>query len=196
MELPKQIRRFTPDEYYRLEAQADYRSEFFNGEIFAMAGGSARHSRIGGNIYYFLRTKLEGSPCVSFNSDLKLRVKPTGLRTYPDVSVYCGSRELDPEDPAHQTYTNPTILVEVLSPTTEQYDRGTKSTHYRRIETLKTILLVSQDEARVEMHVRQPDGSWSLREREGMEQSLRIEAVGVDLPFTAIYQDVDFTSDQ
>ena len=150
MSISQHVRRFTPDEYYRLEAEADYRSEFYDGEIFAMAGGSARHSRICANILRHLGNKLEGTPCVPFGSDLKFRVKATGLRTYPDVSVYCGKRELDPDDPARQTYMNPTVLAEVLSPSTEQYDRGTKSVHYRRIESLKIILLVSQDEARVE----------------------------------------------
>ena len=127
---------------------------------------------------------------------MKLRIKATGLRTYPDVSVYCGKRELDPDDPARQTYVNPTVLVEVLSPSTEQYDRGTKPMHYRRIETLKTILLVSQDETRVETHVRQGDGSWSLREYEGMDQVLPLEAINAELPLAAIYQGVDFSSDQ
>src|SRR5437762_3035052 len=103
MTTPEPVRRFTPEEYYRLEAQADHRSEYYNGEIFAMAGGSARHSMIGGNILRHFGNKLEGTPCVPFGSDLKLKVKATGLRTYPDGSVYCGQRELDPEDPAGQT---------------------------------------------------------------------------------------------
>ena len=192
----RQIRRYTPEEYYRLEVQADHRSEYYNGEIFAMAGGSLRRGRICANVLGHLWSKLQGAPCVPFGSDLKLRVKATGLRTYPDVSVYCGKPELDPDDPARQTYMNPTVLVEVLSPSTEQYDRGTKSMHYHRIETLKVVLLVSQDEARVEEHVRQADGSWSLREYEGMDKVLPLEAIGVELPLAAIYQGVDFTSDE
>jgi Uma2 family endonuclease len=196
MSQAQQIRRYAPDEYYRLEVQADHRSEFFNGEIFAMAGGSLRHGRICANIVGDLWSKLGGTPCVPFGSDLKLRVKATGLRTYPDVSAYCGKPELDPDDPARQTYMNPTMLAEVLSPSTEQYDRGTKSVHYRRIESLKVILLVSQDEPRVDEHVRQPDGSWSLREYVGMDQVLPLEAIGVELPLAAIYQGVDFTSDE
>src|ERR1700690_2101383 len=99
MSQARQLRRFTPDEYYRIEAQADYRSEFYDGEIFAMAGGSLRHNRICGNIFRHLGNKLEGKPCVPYGSDLKLRVKATGLRTYPDISVYCGKLELDPDDP-------------------------------------------------------------------------------------------------
>ncbi len=196
MSYARQTRRYTPDEYYRLEVQADHRSEFCDGEIFAVAGGSARHAQICANILAHLVNKLQGTPCVPFGSDLKLKVKATGLRTYPDVSIYRGQRELDPDDPTRQTYVNPSVLAEVLSPTTEQYDRGTKSVHYRRIETLKVTFLVSQDEARVEMHVRQPDGSWSLREYEGMEQALPLDAIGAQLPLAAVYQGVDFTNDQ
>jgi Uma2 family endonuclease len=196
MTTPEPIHRYTPEEYYRLEAQADHRSEFYNGEIFAMAGGSARHSMIGGNVLRHFGNKLEGTRCVPFGSDLKLKVKATGLRTYPDGSVYRGDRELDPEDPAGQTYTSPTALVEVLSPSTESYDRGVKAYHYRHIESLRVILLVSQEAPRVETHVRQPDGSWCLREFDGMEQVLRLDAIGVELPFTAIYQGVDFSSDK
>jgi Uma2 family endonuclease len=196
MSIPQQVRRYTADQYYRLEALADHRSEFYDGEIFAMAGGSARHNRICLNILRHLGNKLEGTPCVPFGLDLKLRVKETGLRTYPDVSVYFGKLELDPDDPARQTYTNPTLLAEVLSPSTEQYDRGTKSVHYRRIESLKIILLVSEDEARVDMLVRQDDGSWSLREHEGMDRVLSLETIDVELPIAAIYQGVDFASDE
>lgn len=192
----EKTRRYTPDEYYRLEAQAEHRSEYYDGEIFAMAGSSLRHNRICVNTLTHLANKLQGAPSVPFSSDLKLRVKATGLRTYPDVSVYCGKPGLDLDDPARQTYMNPTVLVEVLSPSTEQYDRGTKSVHYRRIESLKTILLVSQDQARAEAHVRQPDGSWSLREYAGMDQVLPLEAIGVELPLAAVYQGVDFTSDE
>ena len=196
MGIAEPIHRYTAEEYYRLEEKAESRSEFFKGEIFAMAGGSARHAMIAGNILRRLGNQLEGTPCIPFGSDLRLKVKSTGLRTYPDVSVYCGKREIDPEDPAGQTYTNPSLLVEVLSPTTEEYDRGTKASHYRRIESLQAIFLVSQDMPRVEVHLRQPDGSWLLREHDGMDSTLRLDALGVKLSFGEIYQAVDFTTDQ
>jgi len=192
----QQTRRYTPGEYYRLEVQAEHRSEYFNGEIFAMAGGSLRHNRLCVNIISGLKNRLGGTPCFPYGSDLKLKIKATGLRTYPDVSVYCGKPELDPDDPARQTYTNPTVLAEVLSPSTLQYDRGTKSNRYRRIESLQVILLVSHDEARVEGHVRQPDGSWSLREYAGLDQVFPLTAVGAELPLSEIYQGVDFTTDE
>jgi Uma2 family endonuclease len=153
MSQAQQVRRYTPEEYYRLEVQANHRSEYYDGEIFAMAGSNARHCRINGNILCHLGNRLDAMPCVPYGCNLKLRVKATGLRTYPDVSVYCGKPELDPDDPARQTYVNPTVLAEVLSPSSEEFDRSTKSVHYRRIESLKIVLLVSQDEARAEMLV-------------------------------------------
>jgi Uma2 family endonuclease len=196
MSQAQQIRRYTPDEYYRLEAAADHRSEYFNGEIFAMAGASFRHNRICGNILRHLGNKLESKPCVPYGIDLKLRVQATGLRTYPDVSVYCGKPELDLDDPTRQTYINPTVLAEVLSPSTEDYDRGKKPAHYRRIESLRTILLVSQEEARVEEHVRQPDGSWNLRDYDGLDKVLPLESIGIELSLAEIYQGVDFTTEE
>ena len=195
MGTPEPLHRYTLAEYYELEAAADARSEFYDGEIFLMAGGSARHSMIGGNILRYLGNQLEGTPCHPFGPDLKMKVKATGLSTYPDVSVYCGKRELDPLDRAAQTYLNPTLIVEVLSPTTETYDRGKKALNYRRVESLQMILLVSQDTPGVETHVRQPDGSWTLREHDGMEKVLRLDAIGVDLPLAEIYRGVDFASE-
>ena len=122
MSHPQQVGRYTPDEYYRLEAHADHRSEFYDGEIFAMAGGTpvtAKSARISSATLETSSTARHASP---FGSDLKLRVKASGLRTYPDVSVYCGKREPDPDDPARQMFMNPSLLVDVLSPSTEQYD--------------------------------------------------------------------------
>lgn len=195
MGTPEPLRRYTPAEYYELEAAADARSEFYDGEIFLMSGGSARHSMIGGNILRHLGNKLEGTPCHPFGPDLKMKVRATGLCTYPDVSVYCGTRELEPGDRTAQTYVNPTLIVEVLSPTTETYDRGKKALNYRRVESLQMILLVSQDMPCVETHVRQSDGSWTLREHDGMEKVLRLDAIGVELPLAEIYRSVDFASE-
>ena len=191
MGIAEPIRRYTSAEYYALEAEADERSEYFDGEIFVVSGGSARHSMIGGNIIRHLGNQLLGTPCNPFGPDLKLKVKATGLRTYPDVSVYCGKREVDPEDPAAQTYMNPTMVVEVLSPTTETYDRGKKALYYRRVESLQILLLVSQEMPRVETHTRQLDGSWSLREHDGMGTVLRLEAIGTELPLAEIYRGVE-----
>jgi Uma2 family endonuclease len=196
MGTPKLIRRYTPAEYYRLEAEADYKSEYFDGEIFKMTGASQNHNRICINLGGELRAALKGKPCEAYPADMRLKVIATGLRTYPDASVYCGAMEFDPEDPSHQTLTNPTALFEVLSPTTENYDRGKKSSHYRRIESLQILVLVSQDMPRVEAYFRQSNGMWGLTELEGMDQVLPLPAIDAKLSLVEVYDRVDFTQSQ
>src|SRR5260370_5312452 len=131
MGLPKQTKRYTPAEYYELERKADYKSDYYDGEIFGMAGGTERHSLICTNVGGEIRQRLKGTPCAAYESNLRLKVKATGLRTYPDVSVYCGELERDPDDPQGETMTNPTLLFEVLSPSTEASALPTTAPHYR-----------------------------------------------------------------
>jgi Uma2 family endonuclease len=159
MTRPQPVKRFTPEEYYRLERDASYKSDFYDGEIFAMAGGTSRRSIIAFNIAGELRQQLKGKPCAPYESNQRLMVKATGLRVYPDVSVYCGSLEYDERDPGSETATNPTLLFEVLSRTTEACDRGFKAENYRRIATLRAYVLVSQDSPHVEVYERQSDDS-------------------------------------
>ena len=199
---------YTPAEYYELEAKADYKSDYYNGEIYpcgevgpdgqliSMAGGSVRHSLICMNVGGELRQALKGGPCKVVESNVRLRILATGLRTYPDVSVYCGQRQHDSEDPAGQTLLNPTVLFEVLSPSTEGYDRGIKASHYRRIESLRVLALVSQTSPHVELHVRGDDGKWVIEEREGMDAVIELGAISARLPLSEIYADVDFTTDR
>lgn len=208
MGTPKPIRHYTPAEYYALEGKAEYKSDYYNGEIFpsgeigpdglliSMAGGSVRHSMICASIVRETGNRLKGKPCITFESNVRLKIKSTGLRTYPDVSVYCGPREYDPEDPSGQTLFNPSVLFEVLSPTTEGYDRGTKASHYRRIESLQTLVLVTQGAAHLEVHLRQPDGNWTIREYDGLESMLPLPSLNIELPLAEIYDRVDFTSDR
>src|SRR5690606_31274388 len=117
--------------------------EFLDGLVWAMAGGSPEHAAIAANIVALLVNQLAGRRCRVFSSDLRVRVKATGLATYPDVTVVCEQLELDPDDPKGHTVTNPKLLVEVLSPSTAEYDRGEKLDHYRQIESLEVILLVA-----------------------------------------------------
>ncbi len=208
MGIAKPTKRYTPAEYYELEQKAEYKSDYYDGEIFpsgevgpdgqviAMAGGSVRHSLLCSNLVGELRQRLKGKPCIAFESNVRLKIKATGLRTYPDVTVYCGQREHDPEDLSRQTLFNPTVLFEVLSPTTEGYDRGTKASHYRRIDSLQAIVLVVQDSPHAEVHVRQSDGSWAIRDYEGLETILPLPAIDVELPLAEIYEHVDFNSDE
>jgi Uma2 family endonuclease len=149
-------------EYLALEEKSDTRHELVDGEIFAMAHGTPEHGRLAVRIGRLLGNALEGKPCEVFSSDVRVRVLATGLATYPDVSVVCGRMEIDPEN--RNTITNPIVLVEVLSDSTESYDRSIKLAHYRKIESLRDYLLVAQHEARIEHYRRNDDGTWTLRD--------------------------------
>jgi Uma2 family endonuclease len=148
-------------EYVRLEEMSPVKHEFLEGLVWAMAGGSPNHAGIAANISGALSLQLRDQPCQVFSSDLRIRVRETGLATYPDVSVVCGRLEMDPEDPKQQTVVNPRVLVEVLSPSTEAYDRGEKLAHYKRIMSVDDIVLVAHDRCQVEVWHRAPSG-WVL----------------------------------
>jgi Uma2 family endonuclease len=176
---------YTFREYLELEAKSDRRHEYFDGQIFAMAGGSPEHGRLAAMIIGLFHQQLRGRPCVTFTSDVRIRVQATGFTTYPDVSVVCGELERDGDD--RDAVVNPTVLVEVLSPTTEEYDREDKFSHYRRIASLKAYVLVSQREHRVEVFTRNVDGTWTLRDVE--RGVAKIDCVGCDLPLGELYRD-------
>lgn len=186
------VQRFSVAEYYALEEAAEYRSEFFDGEIFAMAGGSARHSLISINLLAGLWNALRGKPCTAYERNLRLKVEASGLRSYPDAAVYCGKLEFDLEDLRGQTALNPTVLFEVLSPSTEAYDRGKKAESYRQIPSLKAYVLISQDRAKVEVFERVGDGFWRLSEAGGLEGRIALESIDVTLNLGEIYDRVEF----
>jgi Uma2 family endonuclease len=192
MGLPQPVRRYTVQEYYELDRAAEFKSEFYGGEIFAMAGGTVDHSRICSNLIGEIRTCLRGKPCEVFESNLRLKIKATGLRTYPDASVYCGPMERDEEDSTGQTFTNPTVVFEVLSPSTEGYDRGFNAENYRQVQSLRAYVLISQRMPHAEIFERQPDDSWLLREVRGREATLNIPSIGVVLPLAEMYARVEF----
>jgi Uma2 family endonuclease len=174
--------------YVLLEDGSAIRHEFLDGEVWAMAGGSPEHAAITMRVGRLLGNQLEGLPCQVYSSDLRIRVTETGLTTYPDVSVVCGSLELDPEDPRGHTVLNPTALIEVLSPSTEAYDRGEKLAHYKRIPSLREIVLVAQGERRVEVWSRSASGEWMRRECHGAERPT-LEALRCELPLDDVYRD-------
>lgn len=177
-------RRYTFREYLELEASSELRYEFFDGAVYAMSGGSPDHSRLAANVINILATQLAGKPCQAFTSDLRVRVLETGLATHPDVSVICGGLERDPED--NNTATNPVVIVEVLSPSTQRYDREEKAAHYRRIPSLASYVLISQEEQRLEVFSRNADGSWTLREaRSG---AVELMAIGCSLAVADVYR--------
>jgi Uma2 family endonuclease len=177
-------RRLSESQYLALERAAEFKSEFYDGEMFAMAGGSPRHCLIASNLIRELGNRLRGRPCVVFTSDLRIKVEATGLFTYPDVSVVCGPLKSVPG--TDDTLTNPVLLVEVFSDSTEGYDRGKKSEHYRQIPSLREYLLVSQKEPHVELFARQ-ENQWVLREVSGLEGTIELPGLEIVLALSEIY---------
>jgi Uma2 family endonuclease len=180
----------TPDEYLELERRAEQKSEYFQGETFAMAGASPRHVRIVTNIVIELGRQLKGASCQVFSTDLRIRVMSTGLFTYPDVTVVCG--ELRYADTHKDTVVNPVVLIEVLSDSTRDYDRGRKFQHYRAIESLAEYLTIEQDEPHLEHYVRQPENRWLLTEIAAREQGVTLASIGCTLALNDIYDKVEF----
>jgi len=190
MAVPSTLPRLTEPEYLALERAAPFKSEFFDGEMFARAGNSPMHSLIAANLIGELRTKLKGGPCKLFTSDLRLKVEATGLCTYPDVSVVCGPLQFAAG--TDDTVVNPTLLIEVLSDSTEAYDRGEKFQHYRQMPSLKEYLLVSQRLPRIEHFLRRPNEEWALRTAEGKDATLTLPSLEVTIELSEVFAGVDF----
>ena len=186
--------RYTPEEYLTLERKADYKSEYVNGQIIAMAGASRQHNLIAGNFYREVSQQLRGRPCEAYISDMRVKVSRTGLYTYPDVVVICGAIRF--EDASNNTLLNPLVIVEVLSASTEAYDRGEKFAHYRRLESLQEYLLVAQDKVRLEHYVRQ-GAQWVLSEVSDLTDTVHLASIGCDVGLQEVYDKVQFvTSDE
>lgn len=180
----------TIDEYLSRERVAPYKSEFYRGEVFAMSGGSVKHNTIGINVASSLRNRLRGTSCRPCNSDQRIHIPANGLSTYPDVSIVCGELQTDSQD--RDAITNPRVIFEVLSKTTESYDRGKKFDFYRQLDSLREYVLVSQEEPQVDRFIRQEDGSWRLDVFKGAAAVLELVTIGCTLPFSEIYEDVTF----
>jgi Uma2 family endonuclease len=180
----------TAEEYLVRERAAEIRSEYYRGEMFAMAGASDEHCGIKDNLAAETRAQLKGGPCRVRTSDLRVKVSTTGLYTYPDILIYCDNPQF--EDAFVDTLLNPRVLVEVLSKSTESYDRGKKFAHYRQLPSLQEYILVAQDQPLVERFVRQPDGQWSLTLFEGLASVLLFTSVPVRIPLTEVYDGIAF----
>jgi Uma2 family endonuclease len=184
MTLANPKRRLSEQDYLAIERESEFKSEFFDGEMFAMAGGSRKHSLIASNITRELGNQLSGRPCVVFNSDLRVKVEPTGLYTYPDASVVCGPVMSPPG--SDDILLNPILVVEVLSDSTEAYDRGKKFGHYRRISSLLDYLLVSQREPHVELFSR-TGHQWTFQEATDEASSIHLPGLQITLSLAAVY---------
>lgn len=184
------VKKLSFEDYIRLEQETNTKYEYHNGEVFAMAGGTTDHSTISGNIFSDTDTALEkrSSSCRPFNSDTKLQFFNSDKYVYPDMMVVC-----DEEDIEEQSVSNPIIVVEVLSDSTAKYDRGDKFHFYRSIASLQTYILIAQDKAQVEVFERKGD-FWKISRIEGLDETLRLEAIDIEIPLTRIYRNVRFES--
>ena len=190
-------RRLTAAEYLAIESTSEIRHEFLDGEMFAMSGGSLWHNLIKDNFARAVANRLSGGTCRVVTSDQRLKVDATGLYTYPDVLVFCGPPVM--EDGVHHTLTNASLVADVLSNSTEKYDRGIKFSHYRRLDTLQEYLLIAQDRFSVEVFQRQDAGSssagsdaWLLSAAAEREAEVRLSSLGITVPLAEIYAGVEF----
>lgn len=182
---------YTPEQYLEMDRQAERRSEYVNGEIMEMAGASREHNLIVTNLVRELSGLLRGRPCETYSNDMRVKISPARY-TYPDVVVACNGPEF--EDSAVDILLNPFVIMEVLSPSTENDDRSWKFFHYRQLETLTDYVMLSQYQSLVEHYTRQPDGRWVLTELRGPASVLRLPSIGCELPLPAIYERVEFAS--
>ena len=181
--------RLTLEDYLALERSADFKSEYFNGEIFAMTGASESHNTIVVNVSSEIRQQLKKRPCKVYANDMRVKVDPTGLFTYPDIAVTCGKAQFD--DTHLDTLLNPVLIVEVLSDSTEAYDRGRKFEHYRKLDSLVEYVLIAQNRPHIESYRRQADQQWLLREYSELDGTLRLLSIDCDLALAEVYDKVE-----
>lgn len=186
--------KLTPAEYLEFERKSETKHEYVTGEIFAMAGAKRNHNKITTNLSGLVWQHLKGKNCESYANDMRVFVPETGLYTYPDLVIVCGEPNF--QDDVFDTLLNPTLLVEVLSDSTEGYDRGKKFQHYRSIESLQEYVLVSQNEASIEKYVKRGDGFWLLSEAVGIGAEIEFSSIECRIALDEVYDKIDFSVEQ
>lgn len=187
-----QTRKYTPEEYLALEDEAEYKSEYIDGYIFKMAGGTEAHNDITLNTATHLRAKLRGK-CKTFVSEMKVWVEQVGTFFYPDVTVVCGERKF--YKGKRDIIENPILLIEVLSKSTEEYDKNDKFFTYQHIESFRECVLISQNRPAVQQFIRQADGGWKYLATIGIESEVRFESVETVVSLSEIYDLIEFTEE-
>ena len=178
----------TPEEYLAAERKAETRNEYFAGEVFAMVGASKRHNLIAANIIRVLGNQLLDRPCNVYPSDMRVKVSATGKYTYPDVVVACEPELFD--DAENDTLLNPVVIIEVLSASTEAYDRGKKFEQYQQIASLTEYILVAQEPYRIEQYMRQSDKEWRYSEYHEAEDVIKLSVIGCEIALKDAYAKV------
>lgn len=188
--LPQQHAHMTETEYLAFERESDIKHEYINGEIFAMTGASENHNLISVNILTSLKSQLRGKGCKVYPADMRVRVQATGEYFYPDASAVCEKAQF--AENIFDSLINPSLIIEVLSPSTERYDRGKKFQIYRKIETFKEYVLISQDNPHIEHYAINQAGKWELTDVIGLDNSLKLLSVGCTLDMNEVYDLVSF----
>jgi Uma2 family endonuclease len=182
-------RRYTEAEYLAIERDVETKHEYYRGEMFAISGASRQHNRITFNIAGILHEQLKNRKCEAFANDMRVKVETTTLYTYPDVVITCHEpRFLDKEV---DTLLNPQVIIEVLSDSTEKYDRGKKFEHYRTIPSVREYVLISQDRAHIDRFALNEQGQWVLNDASGLDEVIELDAVGCRLPLAEVYAKVE-----
>jgi Uma2 family endonuclease len=184
--------RLSEEDYLRLERESDVRHEYLAGEIFAMVGASKDHNRIVTSTSFALYAQLRKRPCDLFANDMRVKVGTSGLYTYPDLTVICGEPLFFEED--SNTLLNPTVIIEVLSPSTEGYDRGKKFQHYHALRSLKEYLLITQDAYHIDQFVRKGEANWLFTDYDGLAANLNLASIDCTLALADVYEKVDLPS--
>ena len=191
--LPQTPQPMTEADYLDFERVSESKHAYFAGEVFAMSGASEAHNLICTSTSFLLYGQLRGRSCKVYPGDMRVKVEVTGLYTYPDISVVCGEAQFS--DDHLDTLVNPTVIIEVLSPSTEGYDRGKKFQHYREITSLNEYVLISQDSPRIERYGRQPDGTWVFDDAHGLDASLALASIDCKLVLAEVYEQVTFAAE-
>lgn len=182
----------SPEEYLAVERESDTKSEYFDGVVYAMTGASINHIRVVTNLAVELATQLRGRRCDVLTNEMKVRLQDSRKFFYPDVTVLCGDPQF--HDKRTDIILNPVLVIEVLSPSTEAFDRGAKFQAYQTLDSLNEYVLVAQDKAVIEQFVRRADGKWTYAAAIGLESSLLLPSVECTLNLNAVYDKVDFDS--
>ena len=183
--------KLTPAEYLEFERKSEIRHEYFKGQIFAMSGAKRNHNKVVANLSGLIWQHLKGKDYEFYPTDMRVFVPQTGLYTYPDLVVVCGEPQF--QDDVFDTLLNPVLLIEVLSDSTEGYDRGKKFQHYRSIESLQEYVLVAQDEARIEKYVKHGDGFWLLSDAVGLDSEIEFSSIECKLALREVYDKINFS---
>lgn len=188
------IPRFTETEYLALEAVSDTKHEFYRGEIIMMAGTSPRHDEIAGNTFASIHSQLRGGPCRVYTSDIRVKAAKRASYFYPDIKIVCGEPRFNEDNPP--CLLNPTVVIEVLSPNTKNFDLGAKADDYRSLDSLQELVLIEQDRARIQRYRRNADNTWTLDEASGTNASMTLTSAGCTLALAEVYAGVEFAEEE